>query len=341
MELDHSASSDSKDPKACSCAEDSKKGMVDLEMLTCSLCLGLVTEPITVPCGHTFCRVCLYLAMQRSKKKCPNCRAVCHVDPSTHSVNVMLSNIAQKSFPELYAERLKEMKKETEKFENTLPIFFYNNCLFPGCLLHLHLFEQRYRHMINRCVSSNRKFIYLPSFSDYKANKGDVGLMAHVDECEFLPDGRALLKATIQQRVKVTNSWVEEGTQGLHYCNMERYDEEDKEVDEGEYEAIVKIAQSFLSRIPGLQEQIVHHIGEQPSHADATRWSFWFAAMVTMISRAGDRATALLKTKKTMDRLQRSKRIFLQIVARTAFQNPREQNCDADPPAAESSVNAS
>jgi len=210
-------------------------------------------------------------------------------------------------------------------FESTLPIFFYNNVLFPGSLLHLHLFEQRYRHMINRCISSNRKFIYLPNFSDYKASEGDLGLMAHVDECEFLPDGRALLKATLQDRVKVTKSWVEEGTQGLAYCTFTPYEEENKAVDEQELRATVQLSNAFLEKVPGLCQQIAHHIGEQPDpSSEPMRWSFWFAALVTTFSRMGHRAVVLLQETKTCERLKMAKKIFTSIVARS-FTNSQQQ----------------
>jgi len=307
---------------------------IEQDMLQCSLCLGIVCEPITIPCGHTFCRSCLYLAMQRTKKKCPNCRAVCHVDPSSHSVNVMLANIAQKCFPKEYKKRAEECKALKQKFQTTLPIFFYNNCLFPGCLLHLHLFEQRYRHMINRCVSSNRQFLYLPNFSDYKATAGDVGLLAYVDECEFLSDGRALLKATLVKRVVITNSWVEEGTQGLHYCQYQAYEETDKTVKEADVKEIHAKVNVILQSAPGLREQIVNHIGKQvlrkrlargvltvfsqPPISNATQFSFWISALVTMITRAGKSGMPLLKTTKTAERLKLVKTVLSQIVSQTS-----------------------
>ena len=45
-------------------------------------------------------------------------------------------------------------------------------------------------------------------------------------ECEFLSDGRVLLVAKLTSRHTVTDHFVEEGTQGLHYCRLaERTDE--------------------------------------------------------------------------------------------------------------------
>eukprot|EP00954_Amorphochlora_amoebiformis_P028486 1391741-Amorphochlora_amoeboformis.AAC.1 len=203
-----------------------------------------------------------------------------------------------------------------------------------GCLLHLHLFEQRYRHMINRCVSSNRQFLYLPNFSDYKATAGDVGLLAYVDECEFLSDGRALLKATLVKRVVITNSWVEEGTQGLHYCQYQAYEETDKTVKEADVKEIHAKVNVILQSAPGLREQIVNHIGKQvlrkrlargvltvfsqPPISNATQFSFWISALVTMITRAGKSGMPLLKTTKTAERLKLVKTVLSQIVSQTS-----------------------
>ncbi len=33
--------------------------------------------------------------------------------------------------------------------------------------------------------------MYLPNFDSYTANIDDVGLIMHIEECEFLHDGRA------------------------------------------------------------------------------------------------------------------------------------------------------
>ncbi|CAN0434724.1 unnamed protein product, partial [Hapterophycus canaliculatus] len=49
-----------------------------LSALECAVCLSLVCEPVSLSCGHSFCRVCLVNTLRRNKKKCPTCRAVCH-----------------------------------------------------------------------------------------------------------------------------------------------------------------------------------------------------------------------------------------------------------------------
>uniref|UniRef100_A0A3B4A5A5 RING-type domain-containing protein n=1 Tax=Periophthalmus magnuspinnatus TaxID=409849 RepID=A0A3B4A5A5_9GOBI len=42
-----------------------------MELLECPLCLFLMVEPVTVSCGHTFCRRCVWTFLP---SKCPQCK---------------------------------------------------------------------------------------------------------------------------------------------------------------------------------------------------------------------------------------------------------------------------
>ncbi|XP_076968178.1 tripartite motif-containing protein 43-like [Tamandua tetradactyla] len=44
--------------------------------LTCLICLTYFTDPVTIHCGHSFCRPCLYLSWEEAETpaKCPTCR---------------------------------------------------------------------------------------------------------------------------------------------------------------------------------------------------------------------------------------------------------------------------
>lgn len=47
--------------------------------LTCPICQGIFTDPVLLPCTHSFCRECLERSLQVNKK-CPVCRAVFEQD---------------------------------------------------------------------------------------------------------------------------------------------------------------------------------------------------------------------------------------------------------------------
>jgi Lon protease-like protein len=94
----------------------------------------------------------------------------------------MIRSIAESINPDLYAERLHEAVKQRESWLKSFPIFFYNDALFPGARLDLHLFEPRYRLMMQRIINTTREFAYVPNFSNYQSRAGDVALVASLTE---------------------------------------------------------------------------------------------------------------------------------------------------------------
>ena len=143
--------------------------------------------------------------MRRHKKKCPTCRAVCHVSAETAEENTIIKNICTSFFPNEYNTREAECRTEQESWSTLLPIFYYNDIQFPGYTLSLHLFEPRYRLMMQRVVNSNRQFAYVPNFSNYNANVGDMALIATLTECEFMADGRCMLDAKLTERAIIVD----------------------------------------------------------------------------------------------------------------------------------------
>lgn len=75
----------------------------DVDVLQCGICSGILCDPVTVPCGHTFCKLCLE---KQETKKCEQCD-----EPFTFAslkANVILQDILEKSFDkELQAVRLR------------------------------------------------------------------------------------------------------------------------------------------------------------------------------------------------------------------------------------------
>ncbi|MBA0674313.1 hypothetical protein Goari_015918, partial [Gossypium aridum] len=114
----------------------------------CTLCLKLLYEPITTPCGHSFCRSCLFQTMDRSNK-CPLCRTVLFISPRTCAISVTLNNIIQRIFPQEYAERRSE-QDSLINFGNDLIPLFVMDVVIPCQKFPLHIFEPRYRLMVIR-----------------------------------------------------------------------------------------------------------------------------------------------------------------------------------------------
>ncbi|XP_004452485.1 tripartite motif-containing protein 43 [Dasypus novemcinctus] len=61
--------------------------------LTCSICLSLLTDPVTIGCGHSFCRPCLHLSWEEAETptKCPTCRETSQ--QTDFKTNIVLKNL--------------------------------------------------------------------------------------------------------------------------------------------------------------------------------------------------------------------------------------------------------
>lgn len=89
-----------------------------------------------------------------------------------------------------------------------LPLFPLNTVLFPGMPLKLHIFEERYKQMINRCIDEQKPFGVLLIESGEEAlgplaEPYLVGTTAQITQIQRLPFGRMNLLAVGRERFKV------------------------------------------------------------------------------------------------------------------------------------------
>uniref|UniRef100_A0A8C5Q4T1 RING-type domain-containing protein n=1 Tax=Leptobrachium leishanense TaxID=445787 RepID=A0A8C5Q4T1_9ANUR len=89
--------------------------------LTCSICLNIYTDPVTLPCGHSFCRTCIGDVLDTQEGsgayKCPECRAESQERPALVK-NRKLRNIAeniQSTHPEQEEAGIPSSLEEAEK----------------------------------------------------------------------------------------------------------------------------------------------------------------------------------------------------------------------------------
>eukprot|EP00499_Haloplacidia_sp_CaronLabIsolate_P014214 CAMPEP_0196777210 /NCGR_PEP_ID=MMETSP1104-20130614/5089_1 /TAXON_ID=33652 /ORGANISM="Cafeteria sp., Strain Caron Lab Isolate" /LENGTH=472 /DNA_ID=CAMNT_0042147377 /DNA_START=18 /DNA_END=1432 /DNA_ORIENTATION=+ len=137
---------------------------LDRSLLECALCLKLLCQPLTLSCGHTFCRACVRRALQFAPK-CPVCRAPVLVGAAEmRAPSVTLVSLLEAHFPDEYADRLREVAAmasgEDTDLHRSLPLFVHppTALLFPGQPVVLHFFEPRYLLLVDQCVSSDRQF---------------------------------------------------------------------------------------------------------------------------------------------------------------------------------------
>ena len=95
-----------------------------------------------------------------------------------------------------------------------LPLFPLNAVLFPGSALPLHIFEERYKEMIRRCLEEGTPFgvllIRKGNEVGEPAEPFDVGTVAHILRVQHLQEGRMNLLCRGGERFRVVKVVSEE-----------------------------------------------------------------------------------------------------------------------------------
>jgi uncharacterized protein len=90
-----------------------------------------------------------------------------------------------------------------------IPLFPLQTVLFPGMPIHLHVFEKRYRMMIQRCLQKDLTFgvVLLRKGHETDTNQQTyaVGCTAKIVDIEALKDGRFYLTALGESRFKINS----------------------------------------------------------------------------------------------------------------------------------------
>jgi Lon protease-like protein len=89
-----------------------------------------------------------------------------------------------------------------------LPLFPLNTVLFPGMPLNLHIFEERYKHMMQECIESSQPFGVVLIKQGLEAlgplaEPHEIGCTARVIEVEPLSEGRMNIVALGQERFRI------------------------------------------------------------------------------------------------------------------------------------------
>ena len=174
----------------------------------CTVCTDLFLDPVTAPCGHSFCRRCLARSLDH-KPECPLCRAqVFGAFAHDAKVSVTIQEIIERQVPEnVRAARAARAEASTPGPEDTAPMsMFVMVAVIPekDTGMNLMIFEPRYRLMIRRAMESSRRFGMMAPDSD---SATEVEL-ARVDP---LPDGRFHITIVpTGRRVRVISSDADE-----------------------------------------------------------------------------------------------------------------------------------
>ncbi|KAJ5232890.1 hypothetical protein N7468_005846 [Penicillium chermesinum] len=200
--------------------------------LDCQVCYGLILDPVTLPCGHTFCHSCIARSLDHSDL-CPICRRKLDMLSSVSSepLNRTLVRLIDFFFSDLVEARREALAQDELGVDHKdLPLFVCT-LSFPTMPTFLHIFEPRYRLMIRRVVESGNGKFGMVMWNRRGRSQSDelgsvpfmqYGTLLMVERYELLPDGRSLVIATGISRFKILEADV---LDGYHVAKTERVDD--------------------------------------------------------------------------------------------------------------------
>mmetsp|Transcript_157883 Transcript_157883/g.483824 ORF Transcript_157883/g.483824 Transcript_157883/m.483824 type:complete len:388 (+) Transcript_157883:37-1200(+) len=201
------------------------EGELQERSLQCAVCIDFLCAPLTLGCGHTFCRLCLVQAsrLATTGQQCPQCRAPVELkDLASHPVSKTVEAQVRALVPEAVlaareASDAQKLKALSAQRRHRLPIFYMSGIASePGQVVRLNLFESRYKLLARRAASGSRLFIC----TQREPSTGDVGLIVRIGQVAFQDGGRAQVSGLGVRGAILLSVSVEPGTGGLYHAEV-------------------------------------------------------------------------------------------------------------------------
>ncbi|QDZ39298.1 ATP-dependent protease [Euhalothece natronophila Z-M001] len=210
------------------------------------------------------------------------------------------------------------MVSSTSMAVRELPLFpLPDVVLFPGRPLPLHIFEFRYRMMMNTILESDRRFGVL-MFDPVKGEIASVGCCAEISQFQRLPDDRMKVLTLGQQRFRLLD-WVREKPYRVGL--VEWIEDEDPETDlrplASDVEALLKDVVKLSAKLTDQKIELPDDVPDLPREL-----SFWVASNLYGVA---SEQQSLLEMQDTQARLEREAEILgstrNHLAARTALKD--------------------
>lgn len=247
--------------------------------LECPLCIRLFFEPVTTPCGHTFCKNCIERSLDHNLR-CPLCKQPLqeYLRNRKYNTTIVIQDIMFQLFPSQLEERKQVHDAEMAELSNLtkdIPIFVCT-VAYPGVPCPLHIFEPRYRLMMRRCMETGTKKFGMCS---YEHGKGfaDYGCMLEIHGLDLLPDGRSFVDSVGVSRFRVLKRGQRDGyhTADIEYLKDLKVDDSELEPLQLLHDSVYQQAQDWYQRLGNrVREQISRQYGAMPDKEENIQASF-------------------------------------------------------------------
>ncbi|XP_069833756.1 LON peptidase N-terminal domain and RING finger protein 1 [Dendropsophus ebraccatus] len=293
--------------------------LIDGSDFECSLCMRLFYEPVTTPCGHTFCKNCLERCLDHTPQ-CPLCKQSLteYLANRAYNVTTILEELIKQYLPEELSERRRLHEEETMELSDltkNVPMFVCTMA-YPTVPCPLHVFEPRYRLMIRRCVETGTKQFGM-CIGDPEKGFADYGCMLHIRNVHFLPDGRSVVDTIGGKRFRILKRGMRDGysTADIEYLSDTQVDEEELQQLRALHDAVYTQACRWFQNLRyRFRSQILHHFGSMPEREENIQvapsgpaWCWWLLAVLPVDPRY---QLSVLSMRSLKDRLLKLQHIL-------------------------------
>lgn len=286
----------------------------------CSLCMRLFLEPVTTPCGHTFCLQCLERCLDHNPK-CPLCKEELseYLVQRQFSHTVLLETLILRHLPSELTDRQRIHREEMDELSNlneSVPIFVCTMA-FPTVPCPLHIFEPCYRLMIRRCreTGTNRFGMCL---GDQRKGFADYGCLLEIRDVKFFSDGRSVVETVGRRRFRVVQHKERDGynTGDLEYLEDVKVEGAAEEELQRLHDSVYELGLVWVNSLrPEQKQRIEGHFGPMPPKEKHLKWSpngpswcWWLLAVLPLEGRAQLPFLAMTSLK---DRLSGIRKVLL------------------------------
>ncbi|NXP45345.1 LONF1 protein, partial [Heliornis fulica] len=290
--------------------------LIDVSDFECSLCMRLFFEPVTTPCGHTFCKGCLERCLDHAPQ-CPLCKESLkeYLASRKYSITELLEELIIKYLADELRERKRMHAEETAEHSNltkNVPMFVCTMA-YPTVPCPLHVFEPRYRLMIRRSMETGTKQFGM-CISDSQNGFADYGCMLQIRNVHFLPDGRSVVDTVGGKRFRVLRRGMKDGycTADIEYLeDVKVADEELKKLRELHNFVYNQACSWFQNLRNKFRTQILQHFGPMPDREENIQampngpaWCWWLLAVLPVDPRYQLSVLSMMSLKDRLIKIQ-------------------------------------
>ncbi|XP_020796623.2 LON peptidase N-terminal domain and RING finger protein 3-like [Boleophthalmus pectinirostris] len=286
----------------------------------CSLCMRLFLEPVTTPCGHTFCLQCLERCLDHNPK-CPLCKEELSefLERRQFCRTLLMEKLISKHLPTELRERQKIHQEEMDELSNlnkSVPIFVCTMA-FPTVPCPLHIFEPCYRLMIRRCMETGTNRFGM-CLGDKLKGFADFGCLLEIRDVKFFSDGRSVVDTIGRRRFRVLKHQERDGynTADIEYLEDVKVEGAAAVALQTLHDSVYELGLLWVNSLrPEQKERIEGHFGPMPpketeiqSSPNGPSWCWWLLAVLPLEGRAQLPFLALTSLK---DRLSGLRKVLL------------------------------